>query len=190
MKGIYLCVIFFILMIAGCKTTEEKRAVNFERTENSIVIKQILYQSPLTEFCASDSIIILKKIYDSVLSEKLNDLQSQWEIENSRWEQAHNELQAIKNPLMKKAYGNRVDLMEQDKLKIEKIILIYKTAPEKTQLSKYTAQKEFYERDPDFVLGYICTMHFVGKEGELPEKQFTRTYLLDRNKKSVLGIIK
>jgi hypothetical protein len=133
--------------------------------------------------------MVLDSLYKLTLENKQKALLMQFEEASNKWQNANKELNNIANPLMHKAYGYKVKELKYKKEQIEKIIAVYKSHPEQTQLNHFMVKKQFYESCPNSILGYTLKVAFNGKLGELETQTYERNYLLSPKKDKIIGLI-
>jgi len=191
MKNGYLFSLFLIILfLSACHFKQNKLIKNYELSTYQIKVVSIESVDSFRPFYAYDSIRILELQYDSVYKYKLESLNYQLNMLSQKIEKIELEVEAIKNPLMVNAIENRLKLIYIEKESIEKVLLIYKNTPEKTQLSLISERINYLKMVPDSVLGYTLRVNFTAKQGALPLEMYERNYFFNSEKDCVLGVFK
>lgn len=189
MKNTRYIVVMLLFWLFGCQTDAEQSIEIYEQHGNQIRIIKYKSVSTFSPFYDRDSIKMLEQLYDSVLHEKTESLENQLDIATLNLRNAEIELKTIENPLMAAAYENRVQLMRENKQRVEEIIVLYRTSPERTELNQINENLHRLKQFPDSIMGFTLKVSFYGRQGELPKELFHRKYLFDYKKDCLVGVI-
>jgi len=190
MKNWYLFPLFLIMLfLSACLFKQNKLIKNYELSNHQIKVVSIESVDSFRPFYANDSLRILELQYDSLLTEKMKSIENQLGSVILKIENTEKELETIENPLMIAAINSRMKLMIIEKNKIETILSIYQTTPEKTQLLEITNRIKYLKVLQDSLLGYTLKISFIGKQGALPNESYQQNYLFNADKTRIEGII-
>lgn len=176
-------------IFTSCSPNTNKIITEYELSTNNIVVLDLNKISELTPFYSKDSIAILDTLYYKFYKAKINSLNRQYDDITKRHENAVNELKVIENPLMAEVFRSRITIIKEEKIRIEKILSIYKNSPEQTELNHYTKKSNYYTKNSSAILGYTMTVDFIGKQGYLSKELFFKVYLFNKNRDKIIGLI-
>jgi hypothetical protein len=138
---------------------------------------------------AHDSSQIIEKELKIELNKRIQSLEKQIDSFQYLIVKAKTDLKNTQNAQMKKALKNGINSLNIKQSRLRLIDSLYKYAPEKTMLNKQKLRARLLASNTDSLTGYTLKISFSGKEGLLPESTFERTYVFDRQKKRIMGLM-
>lgn len=187
-KPVFLVMV--LVTLASCNNGNIKVIERFEKEHHQVKITEFVSIGDMKPFYAKDSVSIIMKKYNVELNKKLASLNQYYYIRDSVRQQTINELDDITNEKMAKVVKNRIALIDEELVQVERIIKKYKNSPDSTGFQQLIDLSGYYQLNADSLLGYVLNVQFNGKEGQLPESTFHRKYFLPVHKKQIICLMK
>lgn len=181
-----IAIVLLSVLVMAC-SSDKNLFKEYELNQNQIRITKFIEIGPLKPFLAKDSADLLCKEYEITRSNKLAELNHSKEERIKAKNKALESLASSSNKQMVKIIENRLKFIESEIEYTNQLINTYKNHSERTFLNNFKIRIDSYKQNPDSILGYTQQVTFIGKEGLLPKREFTKTYFLSSTKQNILG---
>ena len=185
--GKILILSFFALVVACAKMPDS--IVQYEQTRHQIKIVKMLSISNLEPFTAADSLAICQTELQKRKAELIDIQQHFIDSVSVAIDDAQRRADGESDAAMKKALAMGIRSMENKRATAQQIIDSYNNSPETTSLNAIICLADKYRQIGDSIIVFVQHCSFIGRQGSLPEENFSRKYLLSADNQAIIGEI-
>jgi len=182
-------ILFILLSFIFFSCTDGQKVTRsikqWELAKNNYKVNHIELSGESISYYYLDSSKVLEKELNIFMENKTIQLQSELTKINLRIESTKKKIEETQNALMKRAIHNKLYELEKEKQNHIKIISIYNTNPELTQIGVIREQVLKYQSSPEKLIGYVYQAKSKGFEGNFSTISKNKQYLLAPNLKKV-----
>lgn len=163
--------------------------VQYEQTRHQIKIVKMLSISDLKPFTAADSLAICQIELEKRKAELIDIQQHFIDSVSAAIDNAQRRADGESDAAMKKALAMGIRSMENKRATAQQIIDAYNNSPETTSLNAIICLADKYRQMGDSIIVFVQHCSFIGRQGSLPEENFSRKYLLSADNQAIIGEI-
>ena len=183
-----ILILFLFVFAAACAKMPDS-IVQYEQTRHQIKIVKMLSISNLEPFTAADSLAICQTELQKRKTELTGIQQHFIDSVSVAIDDAQRRADGESDAAMKKALAMGIRSMENKRATAQQIIDAYNNSPETTSLNAIICLADKYRQMGDSIIVFVQHCSFIGRQGSLPEENFSRKYLLSADNQAIIGEI-